>query len=85
MPRSTCFQDFINCNRDCAALPSALDRFACGLDCELDLVICVKNSLGLMSATEALELSRTMRTGLPLRTELALFPDEIEEKKPKKS
>ena len=84
MPRTSCFQDYINCNRDCAGLPSFLDRFACGLDCELDLVICVKNALGLMSATEAFVLSRTMRTGLGLGVELERFPEEVERKAKKR-
>lgn len=85
MARSRCFQDYIDCNRDCAGLPNFIDRVACGFDCELDLVICVKNALGLSSATEAFVLTRTMRTGLTLPglalpVELALFPEEIESK-----
>lgn len=72
---ASCFKDWLNCMRRCSRLPGAIDQVACAADCDLDLARCVRDSLLLTSAEDALVLARTIKSGFSLPLEL-LVKDE---------
>ncbi len=67
---ASCFKDWLNCMRGCSRLPGTANQIACAADCDLDLARCVRDSLGMTSAADALVLARSIRSGFPLPLEL---------------
>ncbi|MFT5277000.1 MAG: hypothetical protein ACI97K_001318 [Glaciecola sp.] len=67
---ASCFKDWLNCMRGCSRLPGTANQIACAADCDLDLARCVRDSLGMTSAADALVLARSIKSGFPLPLEL---------------
>ena len=75
---ASCFKDYLACIRRCSQLPGFADQVACAADCDLDLAICIKNSLLISSASEAMIISRNLRLGLPIPMEMVISGEEFD-------